>query len=89
MTERFKLIEGVFNTQDAKEMLLTLIEQKIRFHELKSFSSEIRVGQADYSSLKRVDALNTLRSSIVDFLKVEDNQLNMFSVTSFIRIERL
>ncbi len=40
MKEKFNLIEGIFNAQDARDILLSLIHEKIKFHDLKSLSWE-------------------------------------------------
>ncbi len=87
--EKFKLIEGVFSAKDAKEVLLTLIDQKIKFHELKSFSSKIKFGKADEESLQRVNDLTQTKTDIMKYLvnKV-DNGLS-FSIKSFIEIEEV
>ena len=46
-TNNIKLIEGNFNPDEAKEVLLSLFNHKIQFHEAKNFSSEIRFGVED------------------------------------------
>lgn len=85
--EKFKLIEGVFTTKDAKEVLLTLIDQKIKFHELKSFSSEIKFGKADKESLQRVKDLTQTKDEILNYLGDKLNDNLSFNIKSFIEIE--
>ena len=38
----YKLIEGVFNPFEAEKVLLSVINSKISYHTLESFSNEIR-----------------------------------------------
>jgi len=85
--EKFKLIEGVFSAKDAKEVLLTLIDQKIKFHELKSFSSEIKFGKADEESLSRVDDLTKTKNDIIKYLVGKVDKEFDFNIKSFIEIE--
>lgn len=56
--QAFKLIEGEFTPQDAKEILTNLYNSKINFHKLKDFSSTERFGIPDETAVKRIPALN-------------------------------
>jgi hypothetical protein len=87
--EKFKLIEGVFNAKDAREVLLTLIDKKIKFHELKSFSSEIKFGKADEESLQRVNDLTQTRQEIIKYLRSKINDELAFNIKSFIEINEV
>ena len=63
-TNNIKLIEGNFNPDEAKEVLLSLFNHKIQFHEAKNFSSEIRFGveghrcKKESSGIERRDSSN-------------------------------
>ncbi|MBK0383455.1 hypothetical protein I5M32_10830 [Pedobacter sp. SD-b] len=87
--EKFKLIDGVFNAVDAKEILLTLIDKKIKFHELKSFSNEIKAGSTDGESLERVEELKKTRDHIILFLKDKLIDNLSFNIKSFIEMEEV
>ena len=50
---KFKLIEGEFTIAEAKELVVSLLEHKIQFHNRENFSTEIRKGYSDEQSLKR------------------------------------
>ena len=43
----FKLVDGVYNLQEVKEIVLTLLDDKIKFHQLKDFSDSERLGKTD------------------------------------------
>ncbi len=87
--EKFKLVEGTFNAKDSEEILLTLIEQKIKFHELKNFSNEVKTGKKHSESLSKVAELNETRAKIKELLNLEANKSASFSILSTINIEIL
>lgn len=88
MEQKFKLIEGNFSASDAKELLLTLLEEKIKFHELHSFSSEVKKGSKNQESLLKVEELRTTRKNIINYLESEDGGVGKFNITSFINIKK-
>ena len=49
----FKLVDGVYNLQEVKEIVLTLLDDKIKFHQLKDFSDSERLGKTDDSHSKK------------------------------------
>lgn len=51
------LIEGDFTPEDAGDFLMNLIADKIRFHEVRSFSTRERLGVEDPVSRKRIPEL--------------------------------
>ena len=63
--EPIKLIEGKFSPEDAKEVLLELINHKINFHYLKNFSSEERFGQSIEGSKKRIEYLKEAKRKLL------------------------
>ncbi|WP_017257185.1 hypothetical protein [Pedobacter arcticus] len=89
MEEKFKLIEGTFNSKDTKEILLTLIEEKIKFHDVKSFSTEERTGKKNQESLLKIQELKETRAEIISFIDAEENGLNVFKINAYIDIERI
>lgn len=87
--EKFKLVEGTFDAKDSEEILLTLIEQKIKFHELKSFSDEVKTGKKHIESLNKVAELNKTRAKIKEFLNSDANKSSLFNILSTINVEIL
>lgn len=57
-TNQLNLIEGQFSADEAKEILTTIFVTKIKFHELKNFSSQIRTGELDEFAQNRILFLN-------------------------------
>jgi dihydroorotase len=59
--QKFKLIDGKFSQTEAMEVLNNVFSSKIQFHQMKIFSSQIRFGIDDETSLDRI---NQLKKSI-------------------------
>lgn len=65
--EKLKLIEGSFQTDEAKEILMNVFSTKIQFHNLKNFSSQERFGKADEFAENRI---LELKNEIKKFQKI-------------------
>jgi len=66
-TETLKLIDSTFSVNEGKEILLDLMSSKIKFHELRNFSSVERYGHPDEHSLQRIEELKAARRKIISF----------------------
>ena len=55
--QTIKLIEGQFQHEEAKEMLLNLYAAKINFHQMKNFGSQERFGKDDVIAQDRIPKL--------------------------------
>jgi hypothetical protein len=55
--QEFKLIEGVFQPEEAQKLLMEMINTKINFHKLDAFSNHIRFNAAISNSNTRVNEL--------------------------------
>jgi hypothetical protein len=72
--QKFKLIDGVFSSQESKEILTSVFSSKIQFHQRKNFSTEERYGKKDETALKRIPEL---KKSVEQLLKVlEESEKN-------------
>lgn len=49
---QFKLIDSNYTASEAREILMAIINSKIQFHQLKTFSHDIRYGIPDAHSEK-------------------------------------
>ncbi|MFU8763833.1 MAG: hypothetical protein ACNA7T_04875 [Haliea sp.] len=56
-TRSYSLINGVFYPDEASQLLMTLIEDKISFHKRNDWSRRERFGEVDGASVKRVREL--------------------------------
>jgi hypothetical protein len=70
----FKLIEGVFTSEEAGNVLTTLINSKIDHHNLEDFSSHIRFNKDISNSKKRLMELNETKEEIKKLLKVAEGK---------------
>lgn len=81
---KVNLINSQFSRQEAREILLNLIQSKITFHNQKNFSSQERFGHPDIVSVKRIDELQIAGRELMKGLEGIDSnsQLKVFSEIS-------
>ena len=84
---KLKLIQGVFKADKAKDILLTLIDSKVQFHQLNNFSSQIRHGNQDEFSLERIQDLKELKKNILKILDYADFNGQELQIDSSINIK--
>jgi hypothetical protein len=65
----YKLIEGTFSDQEAKDILKNFFESKIHFHEMRNFSSEERFGHKDTMAVKRIPELKQASKDILEIVQ--------------------
>ncbi len=55
--EKLILIDGEFQQEEAREILMNVFSTKINFHQFKNFSSQERFGKEDETAIRRIPAL--------------------------------
>lgn len=76
--ELYKLIDGTFTPADAKTVLFSLVESKIRYHWMEKFSNLERFGKDINHSEKRVEELVKLYGDLkVTLEKAAENNKNV------------
>ena len=65
----YKLIEGTFSDQEAKDILKNFFKSKIHFHEMRNFSSEERFGHKDDMAVKRIPELKQASKDILEIVQ--------------------
>ena len=80
------LIDGIFTSAEMKEVVLTMINNKINFHHLKNLRSLEREGHEDENSSKWLFELHALKFEI-NTLNFDANEL--VKLKSTIEIEVL
>jgi hypothetical protein len=85
-TERFTLIKGDFTKDEARDILLGMINYKINFHELRNFGSSIQNGQEDDLSVTRVKELEETRDQMITLFS-QMQHTGKLKITSKIIIE--
>lgn len=83
---KFQLIEGEFLPEEALKLLLSLLNNKIKFHQLESFSNQIRVGSDLSHAKKRVEYLNKSIEDIKLILKDAEENGKQLKIESVIQI---
>ncbi len=73
--QRIKLIEGTFTPQEAREILITMINDKIRFHQVKEASGAEHGVDASHSS-QRIRELKNEATRVQDMM-MEAEQLGV------------
>jgi hypothetical protein len=79
------LINSYFSKQEAKELILSLINHKIELHSNKLFSTKVKYGIEDEESKYRLDRLCASRDQIKEYLNNADE--THFKLTAELKIE--
>ncbi|MFM9824554.1 hypothetical protein [Flavobacterium sp.] len=83
---KFQLIEGEFLPEEALKLLMSLLNNKINYHQLESFSNQIRNGNDFSHSKKRVDYLKQSIEDVKLILKDADKNVKKIKIDSIIQI---
>lgn len=85
--KNYCLINGSFNADAARHVLLSLINHKINFHQLSDWSHRERFGKENPAAVKRVEELGQTREEIVQLLDQAAAMGLKLSIKSDIEIE--
>ena len=81
------LVKGSYSPDDAKGILMSLIQSKIQFHNIRKLSSFEKSGSMDEWSEERISDLKEARKEILEMLKsVEEKGLSNVVINSSIHI---
>ena len=83
----YKLVNGEFSAQEAQKVIMSLINSKINYHNLVSFSDFVRFNTKAEKSKTRVDELIKTRDDLLELLKKADQNNQNLKIKSFISIE--
>ena len=81
------LIDSVFSTSEATDVLVTLIRNKINFHNLEIFSLEERNGEHIERSKKRLEELKKTNEKLTEIIQYAEKKDKFLKVFSSIDIE--
>ncbi len=84
--ESLTLIEGKFLNEEASEILTNIFMTKIRFHEAKNFSSQIRFGKDDAIAQERIPHLKEEFKKLQEILSVAKAENKKLVISSEINI---
>ncbi|MCB1847788.1 MAG: hypothetical protein KDI04_10515 [Halieaceae bacterium] len=74
--QQYCLIDGVFLPEEARQVLMTLIHDKISFHQRNDWSRRERLGDTDPPGTSRIDQLMATRE-VLKALLVDAEGLGM------------
>ncbi len=81
------LIKGEFQADDAAEIIYHMLTTKINFHGQRNFSSQIRFGENNEASLKRIKELEAARNEINELVGIAKANGRTMRISSSISIE--
>ena len=85
--KKINLMNGEFNSIEAREILLDMCNKNINFNKVQNFSSQIRFGEDDEKALNRINQLKESVSSITEILEEAKAYNKKLKIKSFIEIE--
>lgn len=84
---KMKLIDGIFELSEMNEIILTMIDKKIQFHELNSFRNLVQHNQKDAKQQDRIEELKKERQLFIEYINSNINE--NFKINSEIKIQTL
>lgn len=87
MNNSIKLIDGTYKVEDAGEILLSVLGDKIRFHNINSLGSIERACDDSYNSDVRLKELNADRERVLELLKNNKSENKQIKINCKIEIE--
>lgn len=86
-TQKLILIKGTFKPDHANEILSKIFSDKIHFHEVKNFSSQIRHGKDNKVSVKRIPELKESMEKLSEIIDHAKKNKKKFVISSDVKIE--
>lgn len=92
LLNEFRLVDGEYNLQEVKEIVLNLIDDKIKFHQLKAFSDNERLGETiNEHSNSRLNDLKSSKNDLIQLLETlsntDESEAKKFKIYSEVKIE--
>ena len=86
---RYQLIDGDFSAEEAKTILLALIEHKIQFHRKDRFSQQERLGDISEQSNRRIEQLLQTKADLTELIASAGSEDERLSINCVIDITRI
>jgi phage terminase large subunit len=82
---KFKLIDGCFSAEEARDILLALINHKIAHHEMQAFSQQVRFSSTP--DQERLKSLNEAKQLVKAFFEETSSEepISMFSEIELVK----
>lgn len=85
-SSQHQLINGVFSSDDARSILMALIEHKIQFHERDGWSKKERLGKTDEPGARRIRELKQTKADLADLIDAAGNSAERLAIRCTIEI---
>lgn len=85
--QELELVKGQFTAEEAREVLMNLINSKLSYHNKKNLRSIERSGQVDQNSKKRIEELKEMRQNIVQLVKKAEERGVKMNIHSEVKVE--
>jgi hypothetical protein len=85
-TMELNFIDGEFSSHETKELLMDLFTKKIKFHEMKKFSTLVRYGEEDEFSNDRISDLRSTIEKLNEFINELDDKKVRLVIKSKIEV---
>lgn len=70
----FTLVKGSYTPEEAREILMNLIQSKIQFHNIRKLSCFEKSGTRDEKSEDRIEDLRKTQNKILEMLKESEKK---------------
>lgn len=81
-----KLIDGEYCPDEAREILLSMINSKIQFHVNRDFSSVIRMGKPEFTSRERLKELREAKKKVISLIAEAEKENKVLQIKSSIEV---
>ena len=85
--KKISLINGEFDSFEAREILMDMCNKNINFNKVQNFSSQIRFGEDDEKALHRINQLRESVNHISEILEYAKAHNRKLKIKSFIEID--
>jgi hypothetical protein len=85
----YTLIQGEFSKEEAKEIIHSIFSEKIKFHEMKNFSSLERTGKEHFTAKTRISELGAEMNKIKEFIDKTEPTTSSLSISAKIDIQEV
>ncbi|MDW7691702.1 hypothetical protein R9C00_16860 [Flammeovirgaceae bacterium SG7u.111] len=83
---QFNLIDNTYSVNEAKELLLTLINDKVKFLDMHMFSLNERYGADTAHLTKRVKELKASRAELIEVLRKLENDQHFIDINCAVQL---
>jgi hypothetical protein len=82
----YSLVKEVYDSEEAREVLMSLVSGTTRFHSLKNLRSWETKGTKDEQSEKRITELNEMRETILNMIKDLDRENVSVEISAEVKV---